>query len=71
MRDSIYDSTAEQWYPADYSDRVVAECLECEEDMYEGDSVIYYDGMYFCSIECLYNWLGVERVELKIEEEYF
>lgn len=71
MRDSYFDTNAEQWYPVDDPDRVVTECAYCDEDMYEGDTVIEFDGMYFCCIACLHEWLGIQKVELTIEEDHF
>lgn len=71
MRDSYYDTRDEQWYPVDNLAKVATECAYCDEDLYEGDTAIMYDGMYFCCVACLFEYLDIRKVELTIEEGYF
>lgn len=71
MRDSYFDTRDEQWFPVEDQDKVVTECACCDEEMYEGDTAVMYDGMYFCCEACLHRYLDVRKVILEIEEEYF
>jgi hypothetical protein len=45
-------------------DTPVTSCYECGQELYEGDSVLWFDGVKFCSEGCLFEYLGVETETL-------
>jgi zinc-finger of the FCS-type, C2-C2 len=34
-------------------EKVLSECVYCDSDLYEGDTVFKYDAEHYCSIECV------------------
>jgi hypothetical protein len=45
--------------------RVVARCSYCETEFYEGDSVLEYDGEYYCDNICLKEGIGARWTTLE------
>ncbi|UDY80677.1 hypothetical protein [Geobacillus phage GR1] len=43
-------------------------CEECDEPIYDGQHVVWYDGDYFCSEKCLINFIGAEEKFLYVED---
>lgn len=45
----------------DYRDepKVICDCEDCGTEIYKGQDVVKHDGMYFCDIDCVINWLDV------------
>ena len=42
----------------------VAHCSYCDGELYEGDSVLEYDGFKYCTEDCLCEDWGVKFIDL-------
>lgn len=52
----------------DSDPKPITYCEECGLEIYDGHYVVYFDGNYFCSKNCFFDFIGVEEKILYVED---
>jgi len=58
----MFDKNEMQYFPNDDEPKILAYCPHCNEPIYEGDEVYEFDGQWFCTENCILEYLEVKRV---------